>query len=91
VDELAEHHRARLAAMADVLSGGDSTGYEVALAMPWTSRARKLADLDLMNQMLAIGETMYHLDLLVAQLRAVSHVGPDQIRRYGLAADAARP
>lgn len=91
VDELADHHAARLAAMGDVLAGGDRTGYEVALAMPWTSRARKLADLDLMNQMLAIGETVYHLDLLVAQLRAVSHIGPDRIRRYRRAADAAGP
>ena len=85
VDELAEHHANRLQAMADVLSGTEITGYEVALAIPWTSRQRKLAEFDLMNQMLAIGETMYHLDLLVAQSIAVSHTGPDGVRRYRLA------
>jgi glyoxylase-like metal-dependent hydrolase (beta-lactamase superfamily II) len=90
VDELAEHHAKRLEAMTDVLAGTDLTstelsGYEVARAIPWTSRQRKLADFDLMNQMLAIGETMYHLDLLVAQSIAVSHTGPDGVRRYRLA------
>jgi glyoxylase-like metal-dependent hydrolase (beta-lactamase superfamily II) len=85
VDELAEHHANRLQAMADVLSGTELTGYEVALAIPWTSRQRKLAEFDLMNQMLAIGETMYHLDLLVAQSIAVSHTGPDGVRRCRLA------
>lgn len=85
VDELADHHASRLQAMADVLSGGEHTGYEVAVAIPWTSRQRKLAEFDLMNQMLAIGEAMYHLDLLVAQSIAVSRTGADGIRRYGLA------
>ncbi len=84
VDELADHHASRLQAMADVLSDGEHTGYEVAIAVPWTSRRRKLADFDLMNQMLAIGETMYHLDLLVAQSLAVSRTGPDGIRHYRL-------
>jgi glyoxylase-like metal-dependent hydrolase (beta-lactamase superfamily II) len=88
VDELAEHHAKRLQAMADVLSGGEHTGYEVALAVPWTSRQRKLADFDLMNQMLAIGETMYHLDLLVAQSIAVSHASQAGVRRYRLASPA---
>jgi glyoxylase-like metal-dependent hydrolase (beta-lactamase superfamily II) len=85
VDELAEHHANRLQAMADVLSGTELTGYEVAGAVPWTSRQRKLADFDLMNQMLAIGETMYHLDLLVAQSIAISRTGADGVRRYRLA------
>jgi glyoxylase-like metal-dependent hydrolase (beta-lactamase superfamily II) len=84
VDELAEHHARRLQAMADVLAGGELTGYQVARAIPWTSRQRKLADFDLMNQMLAIGETMYHLDLLVAQSAAVSRTTEDGTRRYRL-------
>ena len=70
VDELAGHHDGRLQAMADVLSGGEHTAAEVAAAIGWTSRQHKLADLDLMNQMLAIGETVYHLDLLVARSAA---------------------
>jgi glyoxylase-like metal-dependent hydrolase (beta-lactamase superfamily II) len=88
VDELAEHHARRLQAMADVLSGGERTGYEVAGAIPWTSKERKLADFDLMNQMLAIGETMYHLDLLAAQSRAVRRAGPGGVRLYRLAPPA---
>jgi glyoxylase-like metal-dependent hydrolase (beta-lactamase superfamily II) len=86
IDELAEHHAHRLQAMADVLAAGQATGYEVALAVSWTSRQRKLTDLDLMNQMLAVCETVYHLDLLVAQSAAVSRTGEDGVRRYRLAA-----
>ena len=82
IDELAEHHAQRLSLMADVLVSGECTGYDVAQAIGWTRRQRRLADLDLMNQMLAICETVYHLDLLVAQVRAVSHTGEDGVRRY---------
>jgi glyoxylase-like metal-dependent hydrolase (beta-lactamase superfamily II) len=87
VDELAQHHAGRLAQMAEVLTGGEHrahgySGYEVALAVPWTSRQRKLSDLDPLNQMLAIGETVYHLDLLVTQSAAVSRTGDDGVRRY---------
>jgi hypothetical protein len=32
--------------------------------------------------MLAIGETVYHLDLLIAQSAAVSRTSEDGIRRY---------
>jgi glyoxylase-like metal-dependent hydrolase (beta-lactamase superfamily II) len=85
IDELAEHHAERLRLMADVLSGGPATGYDVALAIGWTRRQLKLAELDLMNQMLAICETVYHLDLLVAQAVAVSQVGEDGVRSYQLA------
>jgi glyoxylase-like metal-dependent hydrolase (beta-lactamase superfamily II) len=86
IDELTEHHAERLRLAADVLSGGPCSGYDVALAIGWTRRQRKLADLDLMNQMLAICETVYHLDLLVAQEAAVSETAEDGIRRYQLVA-----
>jgi glyoxylase-like metal-dependent hydrolase (beta-lactamase superfamily II) len=82
IDELVDHHDQRLALMADVLTGSECTGYDVARAIGWTRRHRKLAELDLMNQMLAICETVYHLDLLVAQGRAVSYTGEDGVRRY---------
>lgn len=82
IDELADHHDSRLRAMAEVLSGGMKTAYQVALAIPWTSRQRKLADLDLMNQMLAICETVYHLDLLVAQSAAAVWTSDNGVRRY---------
>jgi len=85
IDELIDHHADRLRVMADVLTAGPCTGYDVALAIGWTRRQRKLADLDLMNQMLAICETVYHLDLLVARKAAVSQAGDDSVRRYRLA------
>jgi glyoxylase-like metal-dependent hydrolase (beta-lactamase superfamily II) len=88
VDELAGHHAGRLQAMADALSGGEHTASEVAQAIGWTSRQTKLADLDVMNQMLAIGETGYHLDLLVARSAAVCRTDGDGIRYYRLAPSA---
>jgi glyoxylase-like metal-dependent hydrolase (beta-lactamase superfamily II) len=84
IDELTEHHAQRLQIMAEVLSGGECTGYDVALSVAWTSRQRKLGELDLMNQMLAVCETVYHLDLLAAQGTAVSQTGEDGVRRYRL-------
>jgi glyoxylase-like metal-dependent hydrolase (beta-lactamase superfamily II) len=89
IDELISHHDGRLAAMRDLLAGGGAlTAYQVAGELPWTSRKRRLADMDVMNQMLAICETAYHLDLLVARADATSSVA-DGIKRYELAAPPA--
>jgi glyoxylase-like metal-dependent hydrolase (beta-lactamase superfamily II) len=82
IDELLEHHAQRLSLMADALGASQCTAHEVALAIGWTRRQLRLDELDLMNQMLAICETVYHLDLLVAQGRAVSHTDEDGVRRY---------
>jgi glyoxylase-like metal-dependent hydrolase (beta-lactamase superfamily II) len=82
IDELADHHDSRLRAMAEVLSVGELTASEVADAIPWTSRQRKLADLDPMNQMLAVCETVYHLDLLVAKSTAACRTGDDGVRYF---------
>jgi glyoxylase-like metal-dependent hydrolase (beta-lactamase superfamily II) len=85
VDELIDHHDRRLAAIRALLSDGSGlTAFEVARELPWTSRRRRLAELDVMNQMLAICETAYHLDLLVARGAAASAV-TNGIRRYQLA------
>ena len=80
VDELLDHHDARLHAIAAVLAGGVSTAYQIAQAIPWTSRGRKLVDLDLINQTLAVGETQCHLDLLVA--RGLASVQTTELIRY---------
>jgi glyoxylase-like metal-dependent hydrolase (beta-lactamase superfamily II) len=89
IDELTEHHAERLSLMADALTGGPCTGYEVALTIGWTRRQLKLPELDLVSQMLAVCETVYHLDLLVAQDVAVSDIGDDDVRRFRLASPPA--
>jgi len=82
IDELIAHHDDRLAAMAAVLAGaGPRTAYQVAVEVPWTSREQHLSQLDPMNKMLAVCETTYHLDLLVARADATSTV-QDGVRRY---------
>jgi glyoxylase-like metal-dependent hydrolase (beta-lactamase superfamily II) len=91
IDELLEHHAERLSLMAEVLGAGECTGCDVALAIGWTRRHRRFEELDLMNQMLAICETVYHLDLLVAQARAVSHTSEDGVRRYRIPAHIPDP
>jgi glyoxylase-like metal-dependent hydrolase (beta-lactamase superfamily II) len=85
VDELVEHHRVRLEAMAAVIGwDGDRTAYQVAGKVTWTRRERSLSDLDMFNQFLATCETGAHLDLLVAQGRATREVR-DGVRHYSLA------
>lgn len=70
VDELVEHHRIRLDQMCDALTTGAETASAVAGIVTWTRRERKLADLDVFNQFLAVCETGAHLQLLVAHGRA---------------------
>ena len=73
VDELIAHHGARLEETEKAIRGGAVTANEAALQLRWTRRGRQLADLDPVNQMLAIIETGAHLDLLVAQGRLTRH------------------
>jgi glyoxylase-like metal-dependent hydrolase (beta-lactamase superfamily II) len=70
VDELVEHHRIRLDQMCDALATGAETAAAVAAIVTWTRRERKLVDLDVFNQFLAVCETGAHLQLLVGQGRA---------------------
>lgn len=69
VDALLAHHDERLDATAAAVASGTSTAYETARALRWTRRLRSFADLDQFNQMLAVSETLAHLDLLVARGR----------------------
>jgi glyoxylase-like metal-dependent hydrolase (beta-lactamase superfamily II) len=69
VDELLAHHAARLDATEQAIGSGAATAYEAAGLLTWTRRERKLADLDIFNQMLAVLETAAHLDVLVLQGR----------------------
>lgn len=68
IDELLEHHDTRLADTLAAVTQG-STVFDVARILLWTRHKRSYADLDTFNQVLAIGETAAHLDLLVHQGR----------------------
>jgi hypothetical protein len=85
VRELLAHHRSRLDAVVDALVAhpGGATGAEVAGALTWTRRATPLPELDDFNQMIAVCETLAHLDLLVARGAATSTGGP--VPRFGAA------
>jgi len=69
VDELIAHHGKRLDQTEAAALAGATTAYEIATILKWTRRERSLEELDQFNQMLAIGETGAHLDLLVLQGR----------------------
>ncbi|MDQ1735123.1 MAG: hypothetical protein QOH56_1374 [Pseudonocardiales bacterium] len=84
VDELVDHHGARLEQTERVVSAGVAIGLEIAAQLTWTRRERRFADLDLFNQMLAVCETGAHLDLLESQGRLVVET-VDGVRHYRLA------
>lgn len=65
VVELLAHHDHRLADTERAVRGGHATGCEVARNLLWTSRHRTYAELDLFNRMIAVNETLAHLDVLV--------------------------
>jgi len=67
VDELLRHHDARLAQCAAALATGGSTALDVAKQLPWTRRERPYHRLDLFNRMLAVWETLTHLELLASR------------------------
>ena len=71
VDELLDHHTARLDEIERVVLGGAATGAEAAGALTWTRRETKLEDLEPFHRMLAVLETDAHLEVLAAQGRLV--------------------
>ena len=81
VDELLEHHAERLAQTAAAVARGAATGYDVARALTWTQRHRAFDDFDPFNQMLAVNETVAHLELLVARGDLHATTG-DTLRTY---------
>ncbi|MFD9704594.1 MBL fold metallo-hydrolase [Lentzea sp. NPDC059081] len=62
VDELLDFHEQRLEEIHRAVSG---TAFETARKIGWTRRQRRFDDLDMFNQVLAVGETAAHLDVLV--------------------------
>ena len=83
VYELLEHHETRLEQTLAAASDGPVTAFQVAGVLPWTRRKRALTELDVMNQLLATGETAAHLEVLVAQGELARQRSPDGIDFYG--------
>lgn len=81
VDELLAHHEERLDHTEAVVGRGAETARQAAGELGWTRRDRAFADLDPFNQVLAVGETGAHLDLLVARGRLQSST-VDGVARY---------
>jgi glyoxylase-like metal-dependent hydrolase (beta-lactamase superfamily II) len=81
VDELLAHHGKRLDATLAAVQEGRTTAHEVASALPWTRRERRLDELDLFNEMLATLETAAHLDVL-AERGLVTAGDQDGVCRY---------
>ena len=88
VRELLEHHETRLAQTFEVAADGPVTAFEVAGALPWTRRQRKLTELDPMNQLLATGETAAHLEVLVLRGQLARTRSAAGIDRYSILAAA---
>jgi glyoxylase-like metal-dependent hydrolase (beta-lactamase superfamily II) len=82
VDELLAHHELRLEQTLAVASAGPVTAFATAAALPWTRRKRALADLDPMNQLLAVGETAAHLEVLVVRGQLVRVTSPEGVDFY---------
>jgi len=83
VDELLSHHDERLAASAQVIADGAATAYDAARRLTWTRRATRFDDLDHFNQLMALGETAAHLNLLVLRGQlSMQPLGEDGVQRY---------
>ena len=78
VGQLLGHHAERFDQAERVLRalGSPATAHEVAQRLLWTRRERRLADLDQFNQMMAVCETLAHLDVMVDDGRVVATATP---------------
>ncbi|XVQ06401.1 MBL fold metallo-hydrolase [Spirillospora sp. CA-255316] len=63
--ELLEHHDARLESCLHAVEDTGSSGLQVARRLTWTRRAKTFDELNPLNQMLAVTETVAHLKVLV--------------------------
>ena len=74
VRELLAHHDVRLdSTRRAVAARPGATGLDVARALPWTRRERAFGTLDGFNQMIAVCETVAHLDVLVSRGEVTVH------------------
>lgn len=81
VAQLREHHRLRLEETQAAVSGGAGTGLEVARQLRWTRRGYAFEQLNQFNQMLAINETLAHLEELARSSEILVRVH-DGVARY---------
>jgi glyoxylase-like metal-dependent hydrolase (beta-lactamase superfamily II) len=81
VDELLDHHRTRLDDVLAAVAAGASDAAACAGRLGWTSRGRALESLDPVNQVLAVLETIAHLELLLVRERLDVEVA-DGVRHY---------
>jgi len=79
--ELLDHHRERLDVVLNELRAGARTAYDVARAMPWTRKGRRLEELATEHQMSAVVEVDAHLDVLTL-LGRVKVDDREPTRRY---------
>lgn len=87
VDELVAHHDRRLATCVEVISTeGARSARAVAGRLRWTSRERDFTELDPFNRMLAVTETVTHLELLVESGRLRHQDDGGDTLAYALAA-----
>jgi glyoxylase-like metal-dependent hydrolase (beta-lactamase superfamily II) len=91
VHELLAHHEARLEEILEAIAPGRSTAYEVAQAIGWTRRQTRYADLELISQLLAAGETAAHLEVLVVRGQLVRQSDAGGIDHYELAQTRSEP
>lgn len=84
VDELIVHHEQRLDATAAAVDKGATTGFEVANILTWTRREKHLDELDLFNKIMAVNETVAHLEVLVER-GALRRESVDGVRHFARA------
>ena len=84
IDELVEHHESRLQQMLAAVERGASTAFEVAGDVPWTRREVAFSSLDVFNRMLAVNETMAHLEDLDRREHVAATIDADGISRYAV-------
>jgi glyoxylase-like metal-dependent hydrolase (beta-lactamase superfamily II) len=82
VRALLAHHETRLAETCGAVEEGAATAYDVANVILWTRKRRSFADLDLINQILATGETSAHLEVLATRGQLTRHTSADGTDRY---------
>ena len=67
IDELQEHHRDRLAEVLAALKEGEKTAWQIAPHISWDINVRSWEEFPPVQKWFALGETLAHIDYLVAE------------------------